>query len=1659
MAQRFELELITIFKSQGLDAAVNKMQQQLRSVSAPAVPGGAGANPAAQIAQYNAARVQFERLIQEGRASGQISSGAATAARAQVTNQINKLLQTNQEFVQAVTAAERQGIALLRNTAQVRAAASPVAPVGRSTTGATVSGGPVVSPRVQRTLDQAESLETDRTEGELAQATALLARERRQLAAQTNEIIAVDETYMQASIRLAATRAQLAASEAKGVRGDPAAFQAQVEKDYQSQLTNKARRTEVDRRILRNEEDLLLVSEQRLLAEQRTLAEKQTANRIAVEQNRGAQVLGGGTTFQRAQAAIAARQSGGVVDPSRFQTGGQFVASRAFTTAGFAVSGAALYGGVNALQSMVSETEKLDVQFKLLQQQMDATGQGADFKEFRSSMLGISRETGIAASDVTNIGFQLRGAFDDTTEAIENTSAAMKLVRISGLGIDEVTNDMTATAVTYGVTFEQIGDAVVSIERRYGVLASQSLNTFGQMSNTAHQAGLSFEELSEIIGAVSRVSGRSSGAIAESFNRILPSIQSNAAQIQEIYSTALDAGQIDKSSLDQITEALSKGQSGKALIDILRDYEKFNQAQQNQLQFVLGGARESQTIAPLVQQRAQILEGAQRGPEADRGALDTRFEASITALDAIADKIGRRFQQLGVALGEAGLLDALKLLGGGLLLVLDATTQVLEVFNQADDLFGGIPSKIVAIVVAIKLLQIAITGLRQFGSAAGGIFGGRKGLDAARDVVGDAAVQAQGVQQRQRIAPFVAGPRTVLAGQGTLFDEAVVQRSMRQRLTQTLSSAVAGVRQAPGRATDAYRATGQIARQPALPGLSPLAQTATLINTQVQTAGRGFASSVGAGLRTMGQRIQAQLVALGNLNARTYLPGGGGAAGQAGGRASTFITGGGGLQGGIATAFAGLAAFSSLAELKNTYQQQQQQLGQQQVGIKQQLGTKSLDELLRLQQEGTFKDNWATRAGSNIGLNASVGETGSQAIGRATEREFEQAINAGILARNAERDRLLEQVKKSQGMGKAGDEARKQLAGIGLDDRKKLAEYSQTVGKAKEEAETSGQSNVDEIASIQQQYELGSLSYTEYVDKLRANVERLRELAPSGKEAKDNYQRELQKFIGVMNTLSREQDQLFQQGLEAQGLTPLQRADALSKRLSEVQSQPEFQSLPPGASGPPSLAPKQETLESKKQELNDLNNLLQAKRQLFEEAIQNVSDPALLEQLRQAFSLTPEQLARFQELQKELGKAIGDTGELTIQAKQLEATRDRELQLAQSRAQVAIAGMSDPAAIARIQQDLANKQLENAKQITSDPGLRDQAIAQAELSQAQAARQARDTADSVAQARLQAQAAASSRDPVAAAQNQAAQARLAMSQARGDAAAMYQAQAQLTQAQQQMQEAQQQIGQARINVFKAQHPEDVIAQAQAAQREADLAAANAHGTAARLDAMAQRIAADKQMQEALRAVADSQSDLLKAQFTASGELLLAAQEGLQQAERALADARKRGAGEEVINPLRAEVLNQKEAVRHQQIADAEELIQFDLEMGNITKEVAIARYRALAILMNPREQRALMLKIHQLEKDAQGAADGLQFNLPTTLGLPTLYTARRLMQETGQDGRVYAGGPGGGVTNYDNRVITVELNANGEFDGQQAVQTIVNALNEAPRYGTQPRIY
>jgi hypothetical protein len=401
-------------------------------------------------------------------------------------------------------------------------------------------------------------------------------------------------------------------------------------------------------------------------------------------------------------------------EPGQRQSPTQYIAAKAITTGSFALSGALLYGGVKVIGDMIRQAENLQRLFSQIEAQFESMGRGSEFSGFRRQILEIARDTGVAADQVATVGFQMRGAFEPTKKAIEETAGAIRVSLVTGIEQKELTDSLTAASIAYGTSIESIGDKAVGLEERFGVLSRESLKVFGDMASSAEQVGLSLDEMGAIVGVIQQRSARGGAAIAEGLGRVLPTIGQNAVEIARLYQ---QTGSLQPKSA-QVLDQLAAGQTGKVLLQLVDDYKNLDTATQQYIITLLGGRREAQLLIPLFEGSAKVTKELAR-TEGDAGKVAERFANLQDTLSQRMKRFREEVNQLGDALFRAGLGDVLQGAADAGLVLVRVLGAILRLLGDVNDATGGTVGKFLLYAGAINLAARAMRTLRTATAAAG----------------------------------------------------------------------------------------------------------------------------------------------------------------------------------------------------------------------------------------------------------------------------------------------------------------------------------------------------------------------------------------------------------------------------------------------------------------------------------------------------------------------------------------------------------------------------------------------------------------------------------------------------------------------------------------------------------------------------------------------------------------------------------------------------------------------------------------------------------------------------------------------------------------------------------------------------------------------------
>lgn len=1430
------------------------------------------------------------------------------------------------------------------------------------------------------------------------------------------------------------------------------------------------------REILANERGELDAIVQQKALERRLNQEIESRVRQAnIAQNSG-QIGTGGTLFQRLQATLQARQSGDVVDPTRLMGLGQFFTSRALTTVGFAASGAVLYGGLRTLKEMVQEAEELDRVSNQIRAQFEALGRSDQFAGFRAAMLDIARQTGVAGQEVLAIGSRMAGAFQDPRIAIEQTQQAMEAMQATGMTGAEALNTFVAMTKTFGTSIREVSDEALSLQDHFGASAKEIVNSAAVIAPVAREVGLSQMQLMGLIAAAAQATGKSTSGVAEGFGRILPELQKSAGPMIELF-RQVPALQRD---FQEVTHDFATGNEGQALVLLFRHWKDLSGAQQSAFYDMLGGRKNAQDLAAALNQPDTLIK-AMDGDYTKLGRTSQSFAAYQQSLMGILARLGEEFRQIGDALARSGALDGLKLLAGGVLGAVTVIGGLLKAADAVNSALGGWPGRIATIVIAFKALELAISAAAKAQEALAGITAAGRGLavlggggpggaiggvpippiipvggggagaaaavteaaEAGPGLTAEAAAMLSAIALGTPGRPVVTGSAEAAAmlrdiarpaheaeaaamlsdlarphaaeAAGMLSD---VARPASAEAAAMLSAIAMGPgRRGPAAVTAAeaeaaavraaaFRASlqqtgAQLAEKDILPSLLPGQGVG---RAALWTGALGARPAPLAGLfgriGQIGMRNVPGLGGLGNLPGFGGLEGIGSATGIGG--SGWLAEGSASL--GLATAGIGAAdvwAISQAQQARNRVKADRdaaQTINEQQFrgeDVRQLLDTRDIYRkpggLAGVQESvGDF-------IGGKIGVGGLIrGRTAAETqhaleTRRETVREFDAAVDAGLFSALPKEtvDKLRSELDSSEGKKGAAD-AQKRLLALNRTEYakvRKAAEESKRIEQTQNDAaEGNTTLQLETVQTIQEQLNAGRTSLPQAVSAIRQQISDLRKADPGG--LNKNIQQQLGQALSTLQSVEQQaiSEQIALAQMIAQGTGQQAGAPMLAAVVGAINKFGEGTPGTPGnmgvnAAGVPNAIAKPGTQSTTTNDLTPDQQLqlgqqgYQAGYQSWQDRISHAGSAAqALDIARAGATVDPAVRGQLEKAYEAKWHEKLNLPDYQASPEQLDQLSQQALNEQVSRIQLTTAqrgDILDPAVAAKMNQAIANANLASAEALADTDPTKITKVNQAKLQQIQA--------------------------------NQAA-ANVPL-----------------------------EIAKAQAEYNKALAPEDSLAQAREAQNEADLAARGAHGRAAQLNAAAQRLAADRQMRDAMYDISQSRIRLLQAQASAAGDDVEAARLNAQMVQNDLDKAIAEHADEGKINDLKAQKVAADNQLRQSTLSEKEDLIQFNLDMERITIGQAIEQYTALMSIANPKEQRDLLRKIKQLRDQA---GQDLQFNIPSEIKLPTLYEVRRFEQ--------------GGYT-QDNRQVNVVMHINNGMDQAAAGRWLSDTVGRAPR--------
>lgn len=261
---------------------------------------------------------------------------------------------------------------------------------------------------------------------------------------------------------------------------------------------------------------------------------------------------------------------------------GEFDKSLAASNARVLAFGASA-GAIYAVQRALSETVRatIEVEKSLAEVNVILGTSQKKLAGFGNELFNIAKRTGRSFQEVAIAGGELARQGLAIEETLKRTSDAMILARLSGLGVEESVNAITAALNGFrnaALDSTAVVDKLIAVDQAFAVSGADLAEALRRVGSTAEGAGVSLDELLGIVTAAQQITARGGAVIGNSFKTIFTRIQ--RPKVLE--------------ALDELG-VKTKNASGANLsaINVLRNlagtFDTLTQAQQAQIAELVGG--------------------------------------------------------------------------------------------------------------------------------------------------------------------------------------------------------------------------------------------------------------------------------------------------------------------------------------------------------------------------------------------------------------------------------------------------------------------------------------------------------------------------------------------------------------------------------------------------------------------------------------------------------------------------------------------------------------------------------------------------------------------------------------------------------------------------------------------------------------------------------------------------------------------------------------------------------------------------------------------------------------------------------------------------------------------------------------------------------------
>lgn len=388
------------------------------------------------------------------------------------------------------------------------------------------------------------------------------------------------------------------------------------------------------------------------------------------------------------------------------------------------MTGGLFYGTLKAARETVQTISEVEMGMIEIARVMEDSS--FVFKEYRDELLQLGVQYGQTFDTVQNIALRWAQSGYNVRDSLELTKTSLLALNTAELDAQYATEGMIGIMSQWQLTAEDLLPVIDKINKTaddYAVTSQDLVDGLLRSSSAAKIMNLSIDETIALLTVMREASGRTGREVGNALNSILSYIQrpgsikvleslgisvfADEAKTQfrnvlDIFRDIAANWQTTSSDIQDgfVKSADEAGLFNEELATALGLQEQWNDLQQRDIAQASAGVYRRNYFIGMIERLASAQEVLNNMMDAS-GYSMSENERTMDSLVKKYESLKAAAQELAVALGDAGLLDALK----G---IVDSGTNAIHTFSQIDDNAKALILTALELVAVVKTLQSVV---------------------------------------------------------------------------------------------------------------------------------------------------------------------------------------------------------------------------------------------------------------------------------------------------------------------------------------------------------------------------------------------------------------------------------------------------------------------------------------------------------------------------------------------------------------------------------------------------------------------------------------------------------------------------------------------------------------------------------------------------------------------------------------------------------------------------------------------------------------------------------------------------------------------------------------------------------------------------------------